>query len=121
MDEFDFSMIGLVIGFALGMGLFFLLDSSFSDPMAELDIDKDKLAKDYIVYYYPEYTNCSIEYDSDLNINRQIVPGVNIYCNTLDDRDGLKFVQSEELPIQIAFEDITLEQIFAAKINKYKY
>ncbi len=79
----------------------------------QLDIDLDEIAKEYVVSYYPEYNNCSMDF---INLDTGI-DSVNIYCNSLEDRDGLSTKQPQEADFKIYFEDITIEQIIKDKIG----
>ena len=89
----------------------------FDSPLDELDIDKDKLAGDYVLEYYPEYKKCTFEYYNCLDNSNLYCRGeVNIYCNNLENRGGLKFSKNEVTEV-IFFDDITLEEIFENKIN----
>ncbi|KKN12614.1 hypothetical protein LCGC14_1014820, partial [marine sediment metagenome] len=56
-------LISGIVG-AMFFTLFFLyLFGVFDSPLNELDIDKDKLARDYVIGLYPEFEMCSFEYN----------------------------------------------------------
>lgn len=93
---------------------------AFGTPLEELDVNKDKLAESYVLEYYPEYNNCSMEYDpcvSDGGLTCR--GGVNIYCEDLGNRDGLR-TSKTQITESIIFEGITLEEIFEKRMNDLK-
>ncbi len=103
---------------ASGFTILFLgLFGAFHTPISELDISKDSLANYHVKEYYPEFENCTVEYDSCTN--RQVfepcIDGANVFCNVLDNRDGMK-VKKESSPTQVLiFEDQQLEEILLDK------
>lgn len=92
------------------------------NPMVDrLDIDKDLLARDYVLEHYPEFENCTIQYDDCINSDKLICPrGVKIFCqDSYGNRNGLKESLSE-IPTKILyFDDITIKEIFEIKINEF--
>lgn len=95
------------------------LSGGFDSPVEELGINEDRLVRGYVLDYYPEFENCSIEYDAcadDLPFS--CVRGAKIYCNELDNRDDFK-VEREKAPTEVLyFDDIDLEDILLYKIRK---
>ena len=111
--------VGVVM--AIFFTLFFLfMFHAFDSPLNELDIDKDKLAKDYVIGLYPEFEMCSFEYNFCVKSQAlsSCEAGVKVYCNDLGNRNGLKISNDVATEI-ILFEGITLEEIFENKINEY--
>ena len=121
---FEQKVFAIFITVLLSVGILFLVLFAwgvFESPLEKLNIDRDVLAKDYVVEYNPEYKSCSMVYDfsecRDNSINSKYYEAVKIYCG-LDNRDGL-LVGDIKNPIEIIyFEDITLEEIFTNKINE---
>ena len=76
------------------------------------------MVREYVLDYYPEFENCSIEYEvcaDDLLLS--CVGGAKIYCNELDNRDDFK-VEREKAPTEVLyFDDIDLEDILLYKIR----
>ena len=108
----------MTIIFTLGVfSLILCFCGVFNDPIKKLGIDKNDLAKDYVVGYYPEYENCSIVYDNSIcRDNAKCYEGAEVYCR-LNDRDGLSIGDNSNPTETIYFTDITLKKIFANKIN----
>ena len=107
-------LIGLIFSFIF-ISFFFFMFGVFDSPLDELDIDKDKLAGDYVLELYPEFESCSFEYNSCIELPCEA--GVKVYCSDLENRDGLK-ISKDEVTEKIVFDGITLEEIFENKINK---
>ena len=84
-------VLGLIYG-AIILAIVSVIAGVYSPAIDELDINKDNLAYNYVVSYYPEYANCSMKYINDLEPKMQgITPGVEIYCQEdLPNRDSLK-------------------------------
>ncbi len=99
-----FSMAGMVIG------------GVFDNPIQELDINKDVLVDYHIKEYYPEFENCTIEYDSCIMDSKgSCNKGANVFCNVLENRDGLKVVKENYPTEEFILEDIELEEILLNK------
>jgi len=99
--------------------LIIALCGGFDNPVQELGINEDRLVREYVLDYYPEFENCSIEYDicaDDMLLS--CVDGAKIYCNELDNRDDFK-VEREKAPTEVLyFDDIDLEDILLYKLGK---
>ena len=93
----------------------------FNSPIERLGLDKNELVREHILSYYPEFENCSIEYDECIDSHSfPCNKGVEIYCNKLDSRDNLR-VQKNMEPTEVLYlEGITLEDILL-KIIEGKY
>ena len=99
------------------LGIILAVSGKFDKPLDKLDIDKDTLAKEHVIKYYPEYEDCNVKYHSILWDNGYSYEGVEIYCDKLSNRDGLKVSMQEEPTEILFFDGITLEEIFTNKIN----
>ncbi len=91
----------------------------FDSPIEKLGLDKNELVREHVLSYYPEFENCSIEYDGCIEPNK--IPcgkGIEIYCDKLDSRDNLK-VKRDTKPTEILYLDgITLEDILFDIVEK---
>ena len=98
------------------IGLF----GGFDNPVKELGLNEEELVREYTLYFYPEFENCSIEYDDCISVDGSISckKGVEIYCDELDNRDDFK-VKREKDPTEILhFDDIELRDILLHKIRR---
>ena len=97
------------------------LIGAFDSPIKELGLDKGELVKEYTLKYYPEFENCSIEYDTcyklSTNIFGSCIEGIKIYCQELDNRDDLKVLRGIEPTEVLLFDGIDLEDILLDKIK----
>lgn len=113
----------LIIGCILGLMIMtwiYLLGGAFNSIFEEIGIDADQMAIDYVLEYYPEYKNCTLEanlmpswsYDS-----------VKVYCYQKERRDGLiegRYNDGEIGPTtEIIFDEITLEDILREELSKH--
>ena len=111
-------------GVFLGMFILFLIlgiCGVFGFDYDRLNIDRDKLASDHVKEYYPEFENCTIEYNDCLDDGVTWVCniGANIYCNELDSRDSMKSLKGSPNEI-IKFEDgLDLKEIFEMKLKEF--
>lgn len=97
---------------------FITLFGGFDNPVKELGLDKEELVRGYTLDYYPEFENCSIEYDACIGIAIPCKKGVKIYCDELDNRDDFR-VEREKEPTEILyFDDIDLEDILLHKLRR---
>lgn len=116
-EGFGFVIIGFLLGcFVLTFALFAF--GAFEEPYKKLGVSEDSLARYHVLKYYPEYENCSIVYDlidSDGWTNKY---GAKVYCNSIDNRDGMRVNIENQPTIELIFEDITLEQIFKELIEE---
>lgn len=102
--------LGLIVASAVWIFIYYCV--IVDNPIDDLDLDKNQIAREYVLIHYPEYQNCSIEWDSYIRNSGWNVEGVNIYCGEVYNRDGLEVIRENEPTIQIAFEDVTLEEAF---------
>ncbi len=80
----------------------------------QLDLDRDDLARYHVLKYYPEYENCSITYEYNLEKPRLISPvirGARVSCGVSEDRDGMKIVKGSSKTVDIEFEDVSFKEI----------
>ena len=124
MDESE--AFGLILFFSLAsiaiFSIILCLCGVFDTPIAELNLDKDDLVREHVIKYYPEYKDCNIKYNSCINGDYPFcTEGIEIYCDKLDNRDGLKVSTKTEPTEILYFDEITLEDILINKINgEYK-
>ena len=119
-DRLIYCFFLILVSIAL---VFFLLwvFGAFDSPLEELEINKDTLAREFVLEYYPEFENCSIFYDDYKCRTDDFIEdcpeAVEIYCG-IDDRDGLTANSEKEEPDEVLyFIDTTLEEIFRNKIE----
>lgn len=115
MNTSMFAMFFTGIFFTLVLGSIILaMFGAFDPPLRELDLE-DKLAESYVLEYYPEFEGCTFDYiyPSSTEHNGK----VKIYCNTLENRDGLMLDRDELADEVILLKDITLEEIFERILN----
>lgn len=107
-------ILSMFMGFILGLAIFALIlhfTGTFDSPLEKLNVDEDALAKEYVLYYYPEYEGCKLDYmAAEIEKERVIVT-----CST-GNRDGLRLSGSETETKIIYFDKITLEEIAKRKI-----
>jgi hypothetical protein len=116
-------IFGIIVG-AFLLGVMVIISGLTDSPLTKLKINKNSLAKEYVVNIYPEFKNCSVDYKDDICSDGSggcMNEGVNIYCDALDNRDGLKIARNNPITKTIFFKDITLEDIFKKKIEGMKY
>ncbi len=92
-------------------GCILLLTGVFNSPTERLGLE-DELARIHTLKYYPEFENCSIEYDGCAGSGSGFcTEGVEIYCFGLDDRDGFR-TKKDKTPTEVLyFDGITLKDI----------
>ena len=119
----NIAWINFFFGLFLGIFiLFFILGicGVFNTAVHKLNVDEDKLVSDYVKEYYPEFENCTIEYDGCVDDNEWVcINGANVYCNELDSRDSMKSLKGSPNEI-IKFEDgLDLKEIFEMKLKEF--
>lgn len=119
----DFDLWFGVIAAILLYSAILLFIGAFDAPIDELGINKDLLTRNYVLKYYPEFENCSIEYAEKLeDCSSSKCPyynGAAIYCSEeYDRRDGLRIGGKTEMTDQIEFEYMTLERILKQKLRE---
>ena len=126
MGEFGL-LEGLIVGAIIGVFFTLMITSltgGFNSLAEELDLDEDDLVSEYVKSYYPEYKDCNINYVRDLFsncISCPVQPGVEVFCNHLDNRDGLRqSTKSTKPTIVLEFKAITLKEIIQLKLDKGK-
>ena len=88
----------------------------FENPIEKLNLEDD-LASKHVLKYYPEFENCSIQYDECAGSGNFCKKGVEIYCSGLEDRDGLR-TQRDKHPTEVLyFDDITLKDILIEELK----
>jgi len=113
---FLFAMVSIFFLFLI-LGL-----SGVLDPItSRLGINEDNLVSDYVKQYYPEFENCTIEYNSNLNsgcFGCVIEDGAKIYCSELDNRDSLKSMKGEPTATLKFERELDLKDIFELKLEE---
>lgn len=103
-------LIGAIITVAM-LGSF----GAFENTIDKLGLDEDKIVSAYVKDYYPEYDNCSIKYDNDIDSETKKysshIPGVNIYCNVLDNRDGMRVFRETQPTISLELKSVSKEDM----------
>ena len=109
-----FSFVAIVLTLMI-----LLFCGAFDNPIDELNLDKDSLVKEHVIKYYPEYKDCNIKYNNCIKDNSFYCnKGIEIHCDKLENRDGLK-VSTETKPTEMLyFDDLTLKDILINKINE---
>jgi MoaA/NifB/PqqE/SkfB family radical SAM enzyme len=107
----ELAVIISVIIFMLGFMIFIpYLVFTYSPDLSPSE--KDSLASKYVKEYYPEYQNCTIEYDYYIKDSKGYnSEGALIYCDKLpENRDGMVIPRTN--PTQsIIFQNVTIQQI----------
>lgn len=114
-------LIGLLIG-AMIMSFIFIV-FAIDTPINQLELSEDKIAEAYVLEYYPEYSNCSIEWDKNLVSDCSTCAwksGVNIYCDSMDNRDGLRIRKEYQPTQQIEFDDVSIQDALEHLLSEYK-
>lgn len=107
-----FLTIIICLGVALLTGLF---DSSID----RLKINKNNLVSDYVKEYYPEFKNCTIEYNLDDDANyANSIEQANIYCEKLTSRDSLEYLKDEPDYILVFKDDLDINKLFKLRLDK---
>ena len=92
----------------------------FDNPIDELDLSRDEIAATHVLKYYPEYENCSFSYKKANEIECELyVPGVEVSCGQVDNRDGMNVLSSNP-GVTLCFDEITIQEIFQNIISEYK-
>jgi len=118
MESYDISEIILLtlMFLVLIFGLLILL-GVFDSSLDKLNIDKDKLVSDYVKEYYPEFINCTIEYNDNFRDGIVFVgEGVDIYCSELDSRDSMSSLKGDPDEVLVFQDNLTLKKIFEQRL-----
>jgi hypothetical protein len=111
----------IMAGFIIAVLLSFL-NGTHDSNIDKLGFDKNQVASWYVLKYYPEFKNCTIQYDSALQAEEFFsgpLQGVEIYCNSkLPNRDGLAIKDKEEPTKVIYFEKTNIDKIFEQYIKE---
>ncbi len=114
---------GVCTSAVIFLAILLLINSNSPENIFEgIDIDKDKLVKEYIVEWYPEYEGCDIIYYKDIYVGDESASiwghdGARVYCNGIDDRDGLRVGDKDDDYEVVYFEDITIQEILIQKLE----
>ncbi len=113
------AIVLIVIASLFLFSVILALCGAFDSLIEKLNIDKDALVKEHVLKHYPEYEDCNIKYDNCIGDGYgHCSEGVKIYCNKLNNRDGLKVSTKTEPTEVLYFDDLTLEDILLEKINE---
>ena len=116
-DDYDMSrkfwggvFLGVVAMTVISL-LFAYTMGAFDDPVDRIGIDVDALISRYVVSYYPEYENCTIIYDKDIDSETRdfsyYVPGANVYCNEVNDRDGMRVFKQTSPTVSLELRTVS--------------
>ena len=112
-------ILGSIVIIVLG-GIVLAAFGAFNNPIDELNLNKDAIASTHVLKYYPEYENCSIRYIEANKIDCELqIPGVEVYCQQVEDRDGMN-VLGNNPSLTLCFDEITIEEVFKDIISNYK-
>ena len=113
-EKWAYSLLCVI--FTVGALFFILFIAGVLDsPINRLNLE-DELASIHTLKYYPEFENCSIQYDECVGVGF-CTEGVEIYCSKLDDRDGLR-TKIDKTPTEVLyFDGITLKDILFEVLN----
>lgn len=113
MDKFyKISILFLVLCLILTTTILFLnakRDLNSVDKIPRQYLSEDYLASKYVKQHYPEFENCTIKYDNDLESDCSscpVVRGVNIYCsseNLGSSGDLSEYIPSNEPSFELEF------------------
>ncbi len=116
----------IAFGFFIGAGILALilgLCGVLDGEADRLDLNKDSLARYHVLKYYPEYSNCSMEYVYDLKRDCRTCPvtnGVQIFCEDKKDKDGMRILREKNPTIEIEFKDIDFKDILGDILEEYR-
>ena len=116
-DNWLIFWITLLLGWFVLM-VILLIAGTLDSGIEKFDIDKDKIASDYVKSYYPEFEDCVVEYDPCIKQGfLEICPsGVEVYCNELTTRDSMKSLKGEPTKTIIFEKGLTIDKIFEMRL-----
>jgi hypothetical protein len=122
MEDETFMFLAGVTAATVFIFFFLFMFGTFDTPWEELGISSEEIGGDYILSYYPEFENYSLEY-FPLVCGEVLSGGFKIYSvdNRFEDRDGLKILNnpfaSKKLITTICLERGKLTELAAQKMK----